>query len=265
MKLSSRSCSRRSRSPRAARRLPSRREPGPVPAPTVTPAPNQPSAPVAEIPASRFTELPKNWQLLDPVADHVPGISAERAMNELLAGKAPKQTVLVAIIDNGIDTSHADLKANLWTGKDGLHGWNFIGGKDGKDVNFDTFEITREYARCHGKAAASGTPAITDAARCAEVDASYDKQRQQIEGYVAGYRGVNQNYQQILPALDTAAGLPPIDSLTPDRVRAIQPKTPQIARFRQVFLEYAADGVSPSAIADGLSRSRELNYSLVPL
>ena len=31
-------------------------------------------------------------------------------MRELLAGKAPKKTVLVAIIDNGIDTSHADLR-----------------------------------------------------------------------------------------------------------------------------------------------------------
>lgn len=236
---------------------------GPVPAPTVTPS--QPAAPVTAIPASTFTEPPKNWQLLDPVADHVPGISAERAMNELLAGKAPKQTVLVAIIDNGIDTSHADLKPNLWTGKDGLHGWNFIGGKDGKDVNFDTFEITREYARCHGKAAASGTPAITDAARCREIDASYDKQRQQIEGYVAGYRNLNENFQRILPVLDTAAGLPPIDSLTPDRVRAIRPKNPIVERFRQIFLEYAADGISPSAIEDGLkSLEGQLKYSLNP-
>ena len=36
-------------------------------------------------------------------------------MHELLAGKSPKRTVLVAIIDNGIDTAHVDLRANLWT------------------------------------------------------------------------------------------------------------------------------------------------------
>src|SRR5438045_4160999 len=111
------------------------------PTPTPILAPSQPAAPVGAIPAVTLSEPPRNWQLLDAGLDRVPGISAERAINELLRGKSPKQTVLVAVIDNGIDTLHADLRPNLWTNpKDGLHGWNFIGGKDGKDVDFDTFE-----------------------------------------------------------------------------------------------------------------------------
>src|SRR3954467_9843175 len=147
------------------------------------------------IPAVTMSEPPKNWQLLDEATDHVPGISVERAMNELLRGKTPKQTVLVAIIDNGIDTLHADLKANLWTNpKDGTHGWNFIGGRDGKDVNFDTFEVTREYARCNNKAAASGAPPITDAARCAEVETAYSNQRNSLEKTAASYRQVHEIY-----------------------------------------------------------------------
>ncbi len=143
--------------------------------PTPAPPPAAMAAPVStEVPPTKLDEAPRNWQLLDESIDHVPGISSERAMKELLAGKAPKRTVLVAIIDNGIDTNHVDLKPNLWQNPkeiggnkrdddnngfvDDLRGWNFIGNANGEDVQFDTFEVTRQYARCHGKAAASGAP-----------------------------------------------------------------------------------------------------------
>src|SRR5436190_5273489 len=156
----------------------------PAPAPATTPTVSTPtvSTPVTTLPAATVTQAPRNWQLLDEATDHIPGISVERAYRELLTGKAPKQTVLVAIIDNGIDTSHVDLRANLWVNPkeiggnkkdddnngyvDDVHGWNFIGGRDGEDVHFDTFEVTREYARCHNQAAASGEPPITDQAYC---------------------------------------------------------------------------------------------------
>jgi subtilisin family serine protease len=234
----------------------------PVPAPVATRS--QP-AEVTSVPAVRMSEAPKNWQLLDEKTDGIPGISANRAMSELLAGKAAKQTVLVAVIDNGIDTLHADLKANLWTDPaTGQHGWNFIGGADGKDVTFDTFEVTREYARCHGKAAASGSPAITDKAKCADIDAAYQKQRAQIEKTVQNYRDVNDLLTKIVPMLAKAANVP-ADSVTPERVRAIKMATPQITQARQIFLELASEGATPSVIEDGLkSLEGQLEHSLNP-
>jgi hypothetical protein len=145
-----------------------------VTGPSTGAVPSSASGPAIRVPAVTLSEAPRNWQLLDPESDHVPGISSERAMKELLAGKTPRRTVVVAIIDNGIDTAHVDLKANLWTnpkeiagnGKDDdnngyvddVHGWNFIGSRDGRDVHWDTFEVTREYARCHNKGAADGPP-----------------------------------------------------------------------------------------------------------
>jgi subtilisin family serine protease len=242
-------------------------------APIAAPAPT-----ISSVPAVTLSEAPRNWQLLDEAADHVPGISADRAMSELLAGKAPKRTVLVAIIDNGIDTSHVDLKANLWTnpkeiggnGKDDdangfvddVHGWNFIGGRDGQDVHFDTFEVTRQYARCHNQAAASGQPAITDKALCAEIDAAFDKQRKSIESSVQNYREINTVMQQIVPVLKRAAGS---DSLSIERVRALPAATPQMTQARQIYLELAGQGATPSVIADGLeSLEGQLKYSLNP-
>lgn len=107
-------------------------------------------------------QIPKNWQLLSYDTDSVYGTSTEKAYKELLKGK--KSTpVIVAVIDSGIDTTHEDLKSILWTntreipgnGKDDdrngyvddIHGWNFLGGKDGSSLKEDSEEAAREYYR----------------------------------------------------------------------------------------------------------------------
>ncbi len=103
-----------------------------------------------------------NWQNLDYKADGVRGISTEKAYNELLKGKK-STTIIVGVIDSGIEVDHEDLKDMMWVnpkevagdGKDNdgngyiddIHGWDFLGGKDGKDVAQDTYEVTREYVR----------------------------------------------------------------------------------------------------------------------
>jgi len=75
----------------------------------------------------------RGWQNLDPQQDTVYGISAERAYQELLKKKKPK-TVIVGIIDSGVDTTQEDLKGVIWTStKDGTHGWNYIGPETGRE------------------------------------------------------------------------------------------------------------------------------------
>lgn len=106
--------------------------------------------------------IPKDWFLRDPETDHLQGISVEKTYMTLLRGK-PSKTVLVAVIDSGIDIEHEDLKDIIWTNEgeipgngidddkngyvDDIHGWNFLGGRDGQNVDEDTYEVTREYAR----------------------------------------------------------------------------------------------------------------------
>ncbi len=106
-------------------------------------------------------KAPENWFNLEQKKDNVPGIASEKAYNELLKGKK-SQTIIVAVIDSGIDVNHEDLKDVIWNNSaeiagngvdddkngyvDDIHGWSFIGGKNG-NVEKDTYEITREYGR----------------------------------------------------------------------------------------------------------------------
>ena len=107
-------------------------------------------------------KAPENWFNLDQQTDKVQGVSSERAYNELLKDKKPKKTVVVAVIDSGVEPDHADLKDVMWVNEDetagngtdddgngyidDVHGWNFIGGKNGENVNYDSYELTRVYA-----------------------------------------------------------------------------------------------------------------------
>jgi subtilisin family serine protease len=254
--------------------------PAPVSRPTTpAPAPTTTAPAVSTyVPAVARTEAPTNWHLLDQTADKIPGVSADRAMKELLANKTPQRQVLVAIIDSGVDTAHVDLRANLWTNTkeipgnkrdddndgyvDDVRGWNFIGGADGKNVDFDTFEITREFARCHAKAAASGAPPITDEARCKQIDADFAKEKTELESQVGNIKEVSQIYTQIVPVLKRTANT---DSLTAAKVRAIQSSDPMISRARQIFLQLDAQGATPAVVDDALkSIEGRLKYGLNP-
>ena len=170
----------------------------PAPAPATTATTATPAATPAPTPAPAVrppAEAPEDWHLLDLQADGVPGISLRRAERELLAGRQPRRTVVVAVIDGGVDTAHVDLRANLWrnpkevagNGKDDdgngftddVHGWNFIGGPDGRNVHHDTHEVTRLHAGCLRRAAAVRDLPATEKARCDAIAADYNRKRQE--------------------------------------------------------------------------------------
>jgi cell wall-associated protease len=97
------------------------------------------------------------WSHMDLKTDSIPGMSIVKAY-QFLAGKKGS-TVIVAIADSGIDVEHEDLISVAWINPneiagnnqdddkngyvDDIHGWNFLGSRDGKIVNSDQLEMTR--------------------------------------------------------------------------------------------------------------------------
>ncbi len=110
----------------------------------------------------------KNWKDLDLLRDTVPGMSIDRAYDELLTTTVngvevvrKGEPVIVAIIDSGVDIDHEDLDDVLWTNEDeipdngidddnngyidDIHGWNFLG--DIVDENLEYERIVRDKDR----------------------------------------------------------------------------------------------------------------------
>ncbi|MCL6274212.1 S8 family peptidase [Muricauda sp. 2012CJ35-5] len=92
---------------------------------------------------SELSESQKQtWGHADLIADTIPGMSVEKAYREIIKNKSGK-TVIVAVVDSGIDIEHEDLDGVLWTNKgerpnngrdddgngyvDDIHGYNFLG------------------------------------------------------------------------------------------------------------------------------------------
>ena len=108
------------------------------------------------------TEGPENlnWYLKDPKADGVYGTGATKAYEMLNAAGRTSTTVIVAVIDSGVETDHPDLKNVIWVNEDEIpnngidddnngyiddvHGWSFLGGPT-EDIDQEALELARMY------------------------------------------------------------------------------------------------------------------------
>jgi len=102
------------------------------------------------------------WYHKDFATTKVYGVNTENAYKFLESKGLKPKTVVVGVLDSGVQVDHPGLVKNMWTnpnevpnnGKDDdgngyiddIHGWNFIGGKNG-DIGIDNMEVTRVVAK----------------------------------------------------------------------------------------------------------------------
>lgn len=216
----------------------------------------------------KYTELSenesKNWMHLDLVKDTIPGMSVDKAYSEIIKNRKG-QTVIVAVIDAGIDTNHEDLDDVIWVNKkeipnnnkdddnngyvDDIHGWNFLG---------DTYDEQLEYVRI----IASGN---TSYPRYAEAKAEYDKEYQKYSTLKTQY---DQIVQQIIASDKAVAKHLNKEDYTKEDVFAIKTTDESLLRDVSVIKQTYGFGVGNiketiEAINNDLSQINErLNVNL---
>ena len=214
---------------------------------------------------SKLTENQKRvWGHLDLVQDTVPGMSVDKAYNEIIKNKKG-QTTIVAVIDSGIDIDHEDLDDVIWTntkeiannGKDDdnngyiddIHGWNFLG---------DAYDEQLEYVRL----LASGDKSNP---RYQEAQAEYEKDYQKYSSRKVQY---DQILQQVVSADQAVSTYLKKDNYTQNDVNSINTEDASLQQSISILkyvysLDFETVSDFKKELSDAIvSISERLNFNL---
>jgi len=152
----------------------------------------------------------ENWSHLDLLRDTIPGMSVNYAYKEIVKNKSG-ETVIVAVIDSGIDIDHEDLQNVIWSNPDeipnngidddrngyidDIHGWNFLG---------DGYDGQLEYVRLLAKGDVNNPDYLRAEKEYEEDLAKYSKLQNQYNSYQNQYQDYKKNYEQLLEKLISA-------------------------------------------------------------
>lgn len=212
---------------------------------------------------------PKNWFNLDPVENQVNGVSSDKAYKELLIGKTGKK-VIVAVIDSGIDIEHEDLKGVIWTNPneipnngidddnngyiDDVHGWNFLGGKEGKNVNKDSYEVTRMYKMLRPKYEGKSVKDIdkkdrVEFATWEKVKGEFEEKYTTVQGEYSQYSTIAKQIERFNKLFE---GYLDVDGLTAEKLKGLE-SNDAIIDMGKGFVLQIFDAVADDITLDSIS------------
>ncbi len=227
------------------------------------------------------TEVAANdWYHLDFKRDNIVGVSSDKAYEELLANKK-STTVIVAIIDSGVDVDHEDLKDNIWVNKkeiagngidddkngyvDDIHGWNFIGGADGKMVDKDNLELTRQYVR-YEKLFAGKSKEQFKGKKLKEFE-KYEKIKEDYEKQLEDANKMNELLQSFMASYNKADSIIKAalkkDEYTLEEVQKLDDEDENVKTAKSTFLLLKMMGITVESLKEGAEHySDKLKYNL---
>ncbi|MFN6037188.1 MAG: S8 family serine peptidase, partial [Bacteroidota bacterium] len=228
---------------------------------------------------------PLDWFNLDQEVDKSNGVGTERVYKELLKDKK-STTVLVGVIDSGVDIDHEDLKSVIWTNKkeipgngidddkngyvDDIHGWNFIGGANGKNINYERLEMTRIYRKLDEKYHEKSENDVSDKNEFKlykEVKEKIDKETKKVGGQLSQVNFIYDQMMSMNDEIKSALGINSVNKATLLKYKPEDVKKKQMAALFTTFLQN--DEMTLDEMLNELKEGKEyldarLRYNLNP-
>ena len=191
------------------------------------------------------------WYHKDFSATKVYGVNTENAYKFLESKGLKPKTVIVGVLDSGVQVDHPGLAKNMWSnpnevpnnGKDDdnngyiddIHGWSFIGGKNG-DIDVDNMEVTRVVAKY--KPVFEGDDSAKNKSNQAKMPEEFAMYMKSKEMYgkksLEGKQSV-QMYTMIQQSIPTMVKMLNGKAFTPETIKAVKPADQNEARALQVM------------------------------
>lgn len=211
-----------------------------------------------------------NWHHKDYELSGVVGTSVDKAYEYINSrskeGKTKEgKTIVVAVIDSGVDIDHEDLKGQIWVNTDELpnnnidddgngyvddiYGWNFIGNNDGENIHYENLEYTRIVRQND-----SENPNFLEAKTLYNSElAKRKKERENIESF-------EKRYNQAKSIIEAKTGIQ-VES-NKDLV-SINSSDEQVIGAKRFLQDRYASGFTEDGLKNLMNRNEEyLNYFL---
>ncbi|AFU68090.1 subtilisin-like peptidase, peptidase S8_Novo_like family [Psychroflexus torquis ATCC 700755] len=176
------------------------------------------------------------WGSKDLLKDTIPGMSVDRAYQEIIKDYKG-ESVIVAVLDSGIDIEHEDFEGVIWTNideipengidddkngfVDDIHGWNFLG--DVVEENLEYTRIVRDYQdKFEGKSESDVSEDNLEAFKLYKsAKAEYDKELTSTNASLNRYVTMNNQLQEAEESLKIELD---VDKLGIENLTAYEPK-----------------------------------------
>ncbi|HLP54396.1 MAG TPA: S8 family peptidase [Fluviicola sp.] len=207
-----------------------------------------------------------------------PGMNTDKAYASLKKRKS--STVIVAVIDSGIDIEHKDLQGKIWTNEDeipnngvdddkngyidDIHGWNYLGSATGENQEYARLEKTRLLAQLEERFKGKESSQIA-AADKTDFEL-YKRLNKEITDERKGNLEALEQYKQIaemLPVIKAKL----VEILGPDftveDVENWKPGSPEEMQMKQLGAYIASGELTEEAIQEGVDHfDASANYQL---
>lgn len=199
----------------------------------------------------------KTWYHKDYATTKVYGVNTENAYKFLESKGLKPKTVVVGVLDSGVEVDHPGLAKNMWknpnevpnNGKDDdgngyvddIFGWNFLGGKNA-DIDVDNMEVTRVVKKY--QSLFEGPDSAKNKENQAKMPEEFAMYMKSKEVFTKKSQEAKQNvqlYTMIKNSIPDMVKLLGDKTLTKQNLSTIKPSTQQEAMAMQVLAQVSND------------------------